>query len=110
MPGRSGRNGSRYSHLPSSDSEPQLLPWNPRIELMKFVRPVKTRASLIAPSTASVPLLMKKEYCRSPGVISPSSSASAPRSGSSSSCDESGMRWSWSATAFRILGCRMPAL
>ena len=59
---------------------------------MKLVRPVKTRASLIAPSTASVPLLMKKEYCRSPGVISPSSSASAPRSGSSSSCEDSGMR------------------
>ncbi len=42
---------------------------------------VQARASLIAPSTASVPLLMKKEYWRSPGEISPSSSASAPRSG-----------------------------
>ena len=39
MPGRSGRKGSRYSHRPSSESDPQLLPWNPRSELMKFVLP-----------------------------------------------------------------------
>ena len=41
----------------------------------------------MAPSIASVPLMMKKQSCRSPGASSPSSSARAPRSGSSSSCE-----------------------
>lgn len=45
-PGKSGRKGSRYSHLPISESEPQLLPWKPRSEEMKLVRPVNRRASL----------------------------------------------------------------
>ena len=33
----------------------------------------------MAPSMASVPLLMKNEFCRSPGVTSASTFASAPR-------------------------------
>ena len=87
-----------------SDSEPYDLPWNPRIVEMKPDFSVYRRASFMAPSTASVPLLMKKHFCRFPGAISPRISASAPRSGSRSSWLESGIRSSWRRTASTILG------
>ena len=64
----------------------------------------------MAPSIASVPLLMKKEFCRSPGVTSASTLASAARHGSSSSWLLSAMRWSWSVTALTIVGWLTPAL
>ncbi len=64
----------------------------------------------MAPSMASVPLLMKKAFCRSPGVTMASSLASAARQGSSSSWLLSAIRRIWSATAFTIFGWLTPAL
>jgi hypothetical protein len=55
--------------------------------------------SLRAPSMASVPLLMKNEFWRSPGVISATSRASAPRQGSSYSWLFNAMRGSCVVTA-----------
>ncbi len=64
----------------------------------------------MAPSMASVPLLMKKEFCSSPGVTSASTRASAARQGSSSSWLLSAMRSIWSVTALTIFGWLTPAL
>ena len=77
---------------------------------MKVFRLVYSRVSLMAPSMASVPLLMKKEFCRSPGVTSARTLASAARQGSSSSWLLSAMRCIWSVTALTILGWFTPAL
>ncbi len=63
----------------------------------------------MAPSMASVPLLIKKQSWSSPGASSPKSWASAPRRGSKSSCELKGMRSSWDFTARTILGWLMPA-
>ncbi len=93
-----------------SESEPIDFPWKPPSVEMKVCRLVYSRASLIAPSMASVPLLMKNEFWRSPGVTSASTFASAARQGSSSSWLLSAMRPSWSVTALTILGWLTPAL
>ncbi len=65
--------------------EPMDFPWNPPIAAIKLERSVCKRASFIAPSTDSVPLLVKKQYCKSPGVIISTSLANMARSGSRSS-------------------------
>ena len=94
----------RNEALPINESDPMDLPWNPPRVARKVFRPVCRRASLIAPSTASVPLLMKKLHPSSPGVTAASSFASAARQGSSNSWLLSAMRPIWSCTALTILG------
>ena len=59
---------------------------------------------------ASVPLLMKKVFAKSPGVTMASSRARPARHGSSSSWLLSAIRSIWLATARRILGWLTPAL
>ena len=46
--------------LAVSDTLPKDRPWNEPIIAMMFCRPVAYRASLIAPSTASVPEFVRK--------------------------------------------------
>jgi len=59
--------------------EPMDLPWKaPMVEIIP-VRFVCRRASFNAPSTDSVPLLVKKQYCKSPGVIMANNLASIAR-------------------------------
>ena len=67
---RRGRNGSRKTAFEVPPSEPMLLPWNAPAAPMKWCRPVASVAILRQPSIDSVPELVKKAYCRSPGVIS----------------------------------------
>src|SRR5581483_6104308 len=57
--GSNGAKGSRYSGLPPTDNEPNVSPWKLPKKLTKPERPVYLRAVLSAPSTASVPLLVK---------------------------------------------------
>ena len=46
------------------------LPWKAPTVEMYHRPPVAIRASFRAISTASAPPLVKKQYCRSPGVMS----------------------------------------
>ena len=56
--------------LPPMDTAPMVLPWKaPTVEITHRP-PVAIRASFRAISTASAPPLVKKQYCRSPGVMS----------------------------------------
>src|SRR5437016_2500783 len=73
-------------------------------------RPVARRASLIAPSLASAPLLQKNEYWRSPGVTSARRSASAAMGALGIVRTDIGIRSSWSRTAARTRGWRWPTL
>ena len=55
---------------------PKVDPWYPPHRAMIFSFPVAMRASLIAPSFASAPLVEKYDFVMSPGVISAKSFAS----------------------------------
>jgi len=69
--------------LPVTARVALVRPWKPVSRAMNSVRPVKARASLIAPSTASAPLLEKKVFCSAPGDTSASRAASSPTTGTS---------------------------
>ncbi|OQA17595.1 MAG: hypothetical protein BWY64_01991 [bacterium ADurb.Bin363] len=66
------------------------------------------RASLRAPSTASAPLLQRKEKVRSPGVISASNLDKSARGLEKKSFDERGILSSCFFTASTISGCLCP--
>jgi hypothetical protein len=90
-PGSSGINGLRKVDFAVADSAPRDLPWNAPLVAIKVNFPRGdwyALASLIAASTDSVPLLLKKLYFSLPGVKAASVFASMARSGSSSS-------WLW---------------
>ncbi len=92
-------------------SEPIVLPWNALTATMNPFLCVYILASLMAPSTASVPLAQKKLYLMSPGVMSAMSRASTPRSGSISSWLGIGVRSvSWFLTASTISGLAQPCV
>ena len=77
--------GTRYVDLPPMEIAPIDFPWKaPTVEIYQRP-PVAIRASFSAISTASAPPFVKKQYCRSPGVISAIAFARYPRSGSRSS-------------------------
>ncbi len=67
--------------LPVTASVALVRPWNPVSSAMNSLRPVKARASRMAPSTASAPLLQKNVFSSRPGVTSASRCASAPTTG-----------------------------
>jgi hypothetical protein len=73
-PGTSGPNRSRYSGPHVAESAPIVLPWKPRIVATMPVRFVAARANFRAPSTASVPLLQRKNRSRDAGRIAASTS------------------------------------
>ena len=65
-----GMYGIRYVLLPPMETAPMDFPWKaPTVEI-NHLPPVAIRASFRDISTASAPPLVKKQYCRSPGVIS----------------------------------------
>jgi hypothetical protein len=51
-----------------------LQPWNPPWNLIRYLRPVNARASLIAYATASLPL-PRMTVCSTEGITSVTSSA-----------------------------------
>ena len=89
-------------------SEPSDLPWNAPIVPTKWCRPVVSIDILRQASIDSVPEFVKKEYCRSPGVIIETMWARYVRSGSISSCEWIAWRSSCSWTALSTFGCRWP--
>jgi hypothetical protein len=104
----SGRNGSRKTAFDVPPSEPSDLPWKAPIVPTKWWRPVVRIAIFRQASIDSVPEFVKKEYWRSPGVISATRRARYVRSGSISSCEWIACFSSWSWTAFRTFGWRWP--
>src|SRR4028118_2022733 len=108
--GTSGLNGTLYFSRPETDSAPRVLPWNAPVAETKRVRPVLIRAIFKPPSTASAPLLQKKQYCRSPGVISASFFARPEVLALSNTRDENAIFSSCSLTTATTRGCEYPTL
>ena len=79
--------GVLYVLLPPQDIAPIDLPWNAPTVEMYHLPPVAILASFNAISTASAPPLVKKQYSRSPGVISATAFARYPLNGSNNSCE-----------------------
>ena len=94
---------------PVAVKEPKVLPWNAFSAATNFFRPVARRATFRQPSTASVPLLQKKLYCRPPGVISASFSASFAAGSLNNTLPHMGMLCNSRSTASTIFGCLCPA-
>ncbi len=106
---RSGWNGSRNTALPVTDRLPIDFPWNEFSVEMKPRRRVNRRASLSAPSTASVPLLQKNVRRSLPGVTSASRRPASAVIGFTRYWLWSGIRSSCSLTAATTSGWRWPS-
>jgi hypothetical protein len=63
------------------DMAPMVRPWKPPSKAMTLVRPVAARATLTALSTASEPLLQKKNCVRCGGMTPPASRSTSSASG-----------------------------
>ena len=86
QPGSSGPKPSRNSASPLSDSEPSVSPWKACSAYSTRGRPVAARATLIAASTASVPVFAGTIAATLPGARASSCSASTPLSSVTPSC------------------------
>ena len=79
-PGSSGPKRAVNSAAPLAESEPSVRPWKPWSAESTRVRFVAARPSLIAASTASVPLFVNRQRSSRGGVRASSASASSPGS------------------------------
>ena len=99
--GRSGPNRSRATALPFTESEPSVSPWKPFSTATTRGRRVAARPSLIAASTASVPVLTKRTRSVRAGATATSASASSPGRSESPSCGRLGVSSSSSSAERR---------